>query len=118
MNIELKLTDRTNVEFPIVIKDKKGNIIYKQNEDGFCWESTYDDNKNQLTCKNSEGYWTESTYDNNNNKLNFKASDGFWRESTYDDNKNQLTYKDSNGNYEIKRKKVTKEKYEAFINNN
>lgn len=76
MNIELKLTDRTNVEFPIVIKDKKGNIIYKQNEDGFCWESTYDDNKNQLTCK------------------------------------------DSNGNYEIKRKKVTKEKYEAFINNN
>jgi hypothetical protein len=118
MNIELKITDRTNVEFPIVIKDKKGNVIYCQKEDGFWYESTHDDNNNQLTCKNSEGYWTESTYDNNNNKLNFKASDGFWRKSTYDDNKNQLTYKDSNSNYEIKGKGVTKEVFEAFINNN
>lgn len=118
MNIEIKIKDGTNVEFPIIIKDTRGDIIYKQNEDGFWFEKTYDEKGNELTCKNSEGYWLESTYDDNNNKINFKASDGFCRESTYDDNENELTYKDSNGNYEIKRKQVTKEEYEAFINNN
>lgn len=118
MSIEIIIKDRSNVEFPIIIMDKRENVIYKQNEDGFWWESTYDDNNNQLTCKNSEGYCTESAYDDNNNKINFKASDGFCRQSTYDNNKNELTYSDSNGNYEIKRKKVTKEEYEVFINNN
>ena len=115
MNIEIKIKDRTNVELPIIIKDTRGDIIYKQNEDGFWFEKTYDEKGNELNCKNSEGYWLESTYDDNNNKINFKASDGFWRESTYDDNENELTYKDSNGNYEIKGKQVTKEKFQSFI---
>jgi hypothetical protein len=55
MSIELKITDKTNVQFPIVIKDKNGNEIYKQYEDVFWWEKTYDNNNNVLTYKDSYG---------------------------------------------------------------
>ena len=116
MNIELKITDTTDVAFPIVIKDNRGNEIYKQFKDGSWWERTYDDNRNQLTYKNSDGYWTEKTYDNNGNKLTYKDSDGDWTEYTYDDNGNKLTYKYSDGYYEIKGKKVTKDEYDSFLN--
>ena len=97
MNIELKITDRTNVEFPIVIKDRVGNEIYRHYENNSFWEKTYDENNNVLTYKNSDGYLAELTYD---------------------DKSKQLTYKDSYGHYEIKGKKVLKEEFETFVNNN
>lgn len=56
MSIELKITDRTNIAFPIIIKDTRGNEIYRQVESGFWWEWTYDDNNNCLTCKDSNGF--------------------------------------------------------------
>jgi len=46
--------------------------------------------------KDFDGYW-ESTYDDNGNELTFKNSNGDWIESTYDDNDDLLTFKDSNG---------------------
>jgi hypothetical protein len=95
MNIEIKITDTENVQFPIVIKDKKGNEIYRQNENG---------------------YWRESTYDDNGNRLTYKNSNGYWYEKTYDENGNELTYKNSDGDYQIKGNYVTKEEYEAFVN--
>ena len=95
MSIELKITDKTNVAFPIIIKNKNGNIIYKQNLNGVWCEWIFDDNNNCLTYKDSVGDWSEWTYDNGN----------------------ELTYKDSDGYYEIKDKEVTKEEYEEFINN-
>jgi hypothetical protein len=73
MKIEIN-TDRTNVEFPIIIKDKRGNVIYNQNE---------------------YGDWYESTYNEKGKELTFKTSDGY---------------------YSIKRKKVTKEEFEVFVN--
>jgi len=95
MSIELKITDKTNVAFPIVIKDKKGNEIYRQFEDG---------------------YWEQYTFDDNNNELTWESSNGYWYEITYDKNGNKLTYKDSYGNCQIKGEWVTKEEYEAFVN--
>jgi hypothetical protein len=95
MNIEIKITDKTNVAFPIIIKDKKGNEIY---------------------CQTSDGYWSEYTYDENGNLLTCKDLRGGWYEITYDENGNKLTYKDSYGNYKIKGEFVTKEEFEAFIN--
>ena len=96
MSIELKITDRENVAFPIVIKDNKGNEIYKQ------WK---------------DGNWSERTYDDNGNEIYRQVESGFWWEWTYDDNNNCLTCKDSNGFHYIKGKEVTKREYEAFINN-
>ena len=95
MNYQLKITDKTNVEFPIIIKDKKGNIIY--------WETP-------------KGHWFEQTHDDNGKCLTYNNSDGYWAVYTHDDNGKRLTFKNSNGHYEIKGKKVTKEEYEAFVN--
>jgi len=47
--------------------------------------------------ENSSGYWQETTYDNNRNELTYKNSNGYWSEYTRDDNGNELTYKDSYG---------------------
>ncbi len=95
MNIEIKITDRTNVAFPIIIKDKRGNEIY---------------------CQYSSSYWWEKTYNEKGNLLTFKDSNSGWYEITYDDNGDELTYKNSFGEYIIKGKEVTKEEYEVFVN--
>ena len=66
--------------------------------------------------ENSNGYWWESTYDDNCNQLTFKTSNGYWTESTYYNKGNELTYKDSEGCFKIKGKEVTKQEFENFIN--
>jgi YD repeat-containing protein len=93
MKIEL-ITDLENVEFPIIIKDKNGNEIYTQYEDG---------------------YWRKKTYDDNGNLLTYKYSEGYCCEYTYDDNGNLLTYKDVWGFCQIKGEYVSEEEYEAFL---
>jgi hypothetical protein len=55
MKIEI-ITDTTDVTFPIIIKDDKGNVIYGQRSDGYFFEATYDDNYNLVTFKDSAGY--------------------------------------------------------------
>ena len=57
MNIEIKIIDETNVAFPIVIKDIRGNVIYGQFKDGYSFEATYDENDNGVTFKDSDGYF-------------------------------------------------------------
>ena len=55
MSIELKITDKKNISFPIVIKDDKGNEIYVQHSDGNFSEMTYDKKGNELTYISSYG---------------------------------------------------------------
>lgn len=55
MSIELKITDKKNISFPIVIKDDKGNEIYVQHSDGNFSEMTYDKKGNELTHISSYG---------------------------------------------------------------
>ena len=94
MSIELKIKDRTDVKFPIIIENTEGNKIYEQD---------------------LYGNWYEWTYDNNNKCLTYKDSKGLWYEYTYDENNNILTYKDSFDCYEIKGQRVTKEEFESFV---
>ena len=55
MSIELKITDKKNISFPIVIKDDKGNEIYVKHSDGNFSEMTYDKKGNELTYISSYG---------------------------------------------------------------
>jgi hypothetical protein len=43
-------------DFPIIIKDDKGNVIYGKHLNGYSFEATYDDNHNLATFKDSAGY--------------------------------------------------------------
>ena len=56
MSIEIKITNRKDVAFPIFINDTKGNRIYCQSTlNGFTWELTMDKNGNRKTYKDSAG---------------------------------------------------------------
>ena len=65
----------------ITLYHKNGeiNISYLEVSNGYWWQSTYDDNDNELTYKNSQGSWDESTYDDNGNELTYKDSEGVER---------------------------------------
>ena len=95
--------------------EKGRELIYKDSY-GDWSERIYDEKGNQLTYRNSNGYWNKRTYDEKGNTLTFKNSDGYWEERTYDEKGRELTYKDSYSNYQIKGRKVIKEKFEAFVN--
>ena len=97
--------------------DKNGNPLTYKDSDGRSCEFTYDKNGKPLTFKNSDGFSWEMTYDKNGNRLTYKDSDGLSCESTYDKNGKPLTFKNSKGVFKIKEKVVTKEEFEAFINN-
>ena len=65
------------------------------------------------TCKN--GVIRECTWDKWSQTLTSKDSRGFLCLYTRDEKGKQLAYKNSDGYYIVKGKKVTKEEYEAFI---
>jgi hypothetical protein len=61
----------------------------------------------------------EIAYHKNSDVIKWKRkthSNGLSSEYTYNEQGEELTYKDSSGYYEIKCKKVTKEEFEAFVN--
>ena len=80
---ELKVKD-----FPFKIKDKKNNIIY---------------------LEDSDGYWSKREYDANNNRIYVEIATGYWWKREFDSNNNQIYYENSNGTIEDNRPKSTPE---------
>jgi len=71
------IAEQLNVkEFPFSIKDKNGNIIYIENEDGYWYKSEFDSNNNRLYFEDSFGVWFKYEYDLRGNKIYFEDSDG------------------------------------------
>jgi YD repeat-containing protein len=96
--------------------NEQGQHLTYKNSDGYSYEHTYNKQGQQLTYKNSKGYNSERTYNEQGEQLTFKNSSGFSCERTYNEQGQELTFKDSDGIYEIKCKTVTKEEFEAFVN--
>ena len=65
--------------------------------------------------ENNDGLF-ERSYNKKGNLLYFKDPDGFSCKYTYDENGKGIAYKNSNDFYTVKGEVVTKEEYEAFIN--
>ena len=55
MNIGVKIKNKKNIEFPIIIRDKKDRVIYCKNAKGYSYERTYDENDEEETYSNSSG---------------------------------------------------------------
>ena len=89
---QLKIKD-----FPFVIKDKNGNLIYRENSNGNWRKQEYDSNGNQIYFENSYGYWWKSEFDSNGNQIYCKDSDGDWWKWEYDSNGNEIYFENSNG---------------------
>ncbi len=71
------------------------------NDISLCYDISYDGARQyvleyynyKLNVKESDGYWYESTFDENGNELTYKTSSGYWYEWVYDEDGNMLTMK-------------------------
>jgi hypothetical protein len=94
------MNNKPVINYPLITKDSKGNVVYRKGSDGFERWYEYDENNNLIHIKNSNGYEYWKEYDEKNNQIHLKASNGFERWYEYDENNNLIHYKDSEG-YEV-----------------
>jgi YD repeat-containing protein len=116
LNTEETIAKQLNIKkFPFIIKDKRGNTIYKEWLDGYWNKCEYDTNGHLTRCEDSNGIleikennnltyrkykngsWEKYEYNANGKVTRFERSDGFWYTREYDDNGNLLHDEDSNG---------------------
>jgi len=90
---QLKIKD-----FPFVIKDKDGNIIYHEDYDGGYWcKREYDARGNWIRYETSNSYWIKREYDARGNLIRHEDSNHYWYKNEYDANGNRIRYEDSDG---------------------
>ena len=63
-------------EFPLLIRNSKGQEIYFENSDGLWYKREYDSDSNQIYAENSYGYWIRYEYDSNGNHIYTESSYG------------------------------------------
>ena len=63
-------------DFPFEVRDRRGNIIYKEYK---------------------EGFWVKREFDSENRELHFQRSDNYWVKWEYDEEGEEIYYEDSNG---------------------
>jgi len=64
-------------DFPFIIKDKDGKVIYCENSCGFWNKSEYDSSGNTIYYENSYGFWSKREYDSNDNLVYYENSHGY-----------------------------------------
>jgi len=84
-------------DFPFEIRDKRGDIIYKEVENGFWEKWDYDEQGNKIYVENSEGLWAKREYDYQGNEIYFENSKGLWVKREWDSNGKEIYYKNSKG---------------------
>ena len=64
-------------QFPFVIKDDNGNLVYHEDSDGYWWKLQYDDANNLVYHEDSYGYWCKKEFDDANNVVYYEDSSGY-----------------------------------------
>ena len=90
---QLKIKD-----FPFIITDKNGNIIYFENSDGYWSKCERDSHGNESYWENSSGFWTKSEYDANGYGIRYEDSNGYWRKSEYNAHGKEI-YRETSAGY-------------------
>lgn len=63
-------------DFPFVIKNSNGKVVYFENFEGYWYKFEYDSNGNEIYCVDSNGYWERREYDSNGNVIYCENSNG------------------------------------------
>jgi hypothetical protein len=66
-------------DFPFEIKDKMGNLIYLEQENGFWERWEVDLEGRELYYEDSDSFWRKTKRDDNGNRIYYECSDGFWQ---------------------------------------
>jgi len=85
------------IDFPFEITNVKGNLIYKEWEDGYWARWEYDERGNKIYVENSDGFWLKREYDLNGKEIYFENSKGLWVKREWDSNGKEIYYENSKG---------------------
>jgi hypothetical protein len=84
-------------QFPFEIRDKQGNLIYKEKESG-CWERReYNSQGELIFYEDSTELWEKREYCSEGKEIYFENSDGFWAKREWDTNGKQIYFENSKG---------------------
>jgi hypothetical protein len=92
-------------EFPFIVRDKNGNLIYWEDSNGYWSKYEYDSNGNAIYYENSYGFWIKWEYDSDGNVIYSENSGGFWIKWEYDSDGNEIYFENSYGKIEDNRPK-------------
>jgi len=92
-------------EFPFIIKDKNGNLIYYEDSEGHWWKRELDSDGNVIYYQFSDGNWYKKEFDSNGNVIYFEDSDGYWCKREFNSNGNEIYFENCNGKIEDNRPK-------------
>jgi hypothetical protein len=96
MNKEQTIAKQLNVtKFPFIIKDDKGNEIYREYSIGFWLRSEYDSLGNQIYGEDSNGSWWKQEYNSKGNQIYGEDSNGYWFKREYDNRGEKIYYENS-----------------------
>ena len=89
-------------EQPVSIKDNyvfdsNGNVIYRENSNGYWSEREYHTNGNILYYEGGGDSWYKREFDINGNRIYYENSNGYWEKREYNSNGNQIYYETSDG---------------------
>ena len=95
----LKLSNgkELDIEYPIELKDSKGNEIYYEDWNGFWYKREYDSKGNEIYFETSNGFWHKQEFDSNSNEIYFEDSNGYWCKQEFDSKGNRTYYENSHG---------------------
>jgi hypothetical protein len=63
-------------EFPFIIKDSNGKLIYREESNGGWSKSEYDSNGKEILLENSAGDWIKKEYDSKGDRIYYESSYG------------------------------------------
>jgi len=95
----LKLSNgkELDIEYPIELKDSKGNEIYFEDSDGYWNKREYDSNSNVTYFEDSDGFWIKREFDSKGNEIYFETSNGYWIKREFDSKGNEIYFETSKG---------------------
>ena len=88
-------------DFPFIIKDKNGNIIYYEESNGFWNKREYNYNARgnviYFYYEDSNRFWSKFEYDDNGKEIYYENSDGCWYKREYNEKGDQIYFETSEG---------------------
>jgi hypothetical protein len=92
------IAEQLNIkEFPFIIKDKNGKVLYAEYSDNSWYKYEYDENGNVRHYEDSSGYWYKSERDENGYERYYEDSSGYWYKRERDENGYERYYENSYG---------------------
>jgi len=107
----MTIAQQLNVkEFPFIIKDSNGKLIYREESDRNWIKREYDSDGNEIYFENSYGIWYKREYDSKGDRIYWEDSGGYWIKREYDSDGNEIYAESSYGKIHDNRPKTDVQK--------